>query len=70
MKFLPTLASALIVCFVFQFLFGSLLYNFIWLRPVIYAIVLTAAVYFYVKLDDKITALERRITELEEKEES
>ncbi len=69
MKFLPTLASALIVCFVFQFLFGSLLRNFIWLQPVIWAVLLTAAVYFYVKQEDKIEALERRITELEEKEE-
>ena len=70
MKFLETFGIVLVICFVFAFFGGWLLfdinYNY-YVATAALAFVIAVIVFAFVSLDEKVRQLEKRVSELEEK---
>ncbi len=69
MKFLPVFGVVFIVNAVFQMLFMDTIYGSFWFMIAKESLIFAMAIYAFIRLDDKIDALEKRVKELEEKKE-
>ncbi len=69
MKFLPTFGVIFVANMMFQLLFFDAFYGSFWFMLAKESLIFALAVYAFIRLDDKIDALEQRIKELEEKKE-
>lgn len=70
MKFLKILLMILISSFLFVFLGGWMLFDFtkrVYLTTAVLALIVSAVVYAFVRLYEKVETLEKRVKELEDK---
>lgn len=70
MKFLKIFLMILISSFLFVFLGGWMLFEFtkrVYLTTAVLALIVSAVVYAFVRLYEKVETLEKRVKELEDK---
>lgn len=71
MKFLKIYAAILVVCFIFAFFGGWMLFDFsinYYVTTAVYAFVITVVLTIFLSQEEKIEQLEERVRKLEEKQ--